>query len=282
MKCNRRPGKVVVAAALLLALPVLWAQEPENKKPAPDKADANNRGQVQVVGASETKTNTSAAERNENVWVSKLDNDALKAEGSRLGIDVTIVSRPVVEKTYYAAEHGQPPADFPVSNRSKVSSWHGELFEAHRNSVFNARTFFQVGPVMPSRSNQYGARLSGPTLGIGNITVTLSQRQVGGAVNGNVHVPLLSERTPTATDPETRAIVSGFLAAYPATPPNLPELDERALNTNAVQVIHQTDAGLIFDREFSGKHQLHLDYSLNRQYIDAFQFVAGANPQNEA
>ena len=60
-------------------------------------------------------------------------------------------------------------------------------------------------------------------------------------VNGNVLVPLASERTPLTTDPATAALVSKFLAAYPsATCPTGPDFDPRALNTNSPQRIDET------------------------------------------
>ena len=70
-------------------------------------------------------------------------------------------------------------------------------------------------------------------------------------VNGNVLVPLASERTPLTTDPAARAIVQRFLDAYPAQLPNRPDFDPRALNTNAPQVIDAIDGTARLDRDIA-------------------------------
>ena len=217
--------------------------------------------------------------RNENVQVNRIDNDALKEANIRQGDTVTIVSQPRVETGYYATEHGRPPGE-PVALRAAdpLDSWHVELFEYLQNSVFNARTFFQVGPVLPSRQNRYGARFTGILKPLGDLTGSFSQQKVRGMVNGNVLVPLASERTPLATDSATRAIVARFLAAYPDVLPNRPDFDARALNTNSPQRIDQTDASLRLDRAVGEKGRLSASHALSRQRIDAFQFVAGQNP----
>src|SRR5262245_8570825 len=97
-----------------------------------------------------------AAVRNENVQVNRIDNDGLKESNIRLGNSVTLVPLIPVETSYFAAEHGRPGAELgALRPANPLSGWHGELFEFHRNSVWNARTFFQVGSVLPSRQNQY-------------------------------------------------------------------------------------------------------------------------------
>lgn len=278
---NRSLMKTVFVAFLLIACPGRSAQQPEAQKPKVEKPSTAKKAEAGagVVESAGSRSARAASERNENVWVSKIDNDALKDTGIRLGSDTTLVVQPVIERSYYAAEHGQPSSGLLIPGPvPKLRGWHGELFETHRNSVFNARTFFQVGAVMPSRLNHYGARLYGPAGGIGALTADFSQRKVGGAVNGNALVPLPDERSPLATDPATREVISRFLAAYPAVPPNRPDFDPRALNTNATQIINETNAGLRLDRELSSGNQLSASYSLSRQFIDAFQLVAGRNP----
>jgi hypothetical protein len=220
-----------------------------------------------------------AALRNENVFASKLDTDTQKADDSRLGVDYVVVMKPVVESSFYAAEDGKSPSSPSVLGRATFpNAWHGELFESLQNSVFNARTFFQVGPVQPSHSNQYGGRFSGQIPKLGTLTGTFGQNKVRGMVNGNALVPLPSERTPLTTDPATAAIISRFLAAYPDVAPNRTDFDPRALNTNSPQVINDIDSSLRLDHSFGAAHQLSLFDTISRQNIQAFQLVAGANP----
>jgi hypothetical protein len=220
--------------------------------------------------------------RNENVQVNRIDTDAVKEANIRLGSNITVLTQAPVEVNYYTAEHGRPPGETGALPASSIAagSWHGELFHAHQNSVFNARTFFQVGPVQPSRRNSYGSRFTGGSP-LGSLTGAFSQRKTRGMVNGNVLVPLASERTPLAGDPALRAVVGRFLAAYPNVAPNRPDFDPRALNTNAPQRIDEIDASLRLDRDLNTRNRLSAFHALTRQRIDAFQFVAGQNPDTE-
>jgi hypothetical protein len=216
------------------------------------------------------------------VAVNRIDNDAVKEANIRLGNNVTIVPEAPVELNYYATEHGRPPGESPfLRPPATARGWHGELYEFHQNSVFNARTFFQVGDVQPSRRNQYGGRLGGPLPKLGQFSAGAGQRKVAGMVNGNVLVPLATERTPLATDPAVRRVVERFLAAYPAMLPNRTDFDPRALNTNAPQRVDETDADARLDRELGARSRLSAFYALSRQRVDAFQLVAGQNPDNE-
>ncbi|MBI4873745.1 MAG: TonB-dependent receptor [Acidobacteria bacterium] len=223
-----------------------------------------------------------AAQRNENVVVYQIDTNAIKEMGVRLGDDVTIVSEPPAEVNQYATEHGRPAGEAVALRPSRIpAGWHGEAYESHQSSLFNARTFFQVGGVKPSHRNAYGGRLTGE-LGKGWwLTANAGQRKIRGMVNGNVLVPLPGERTPLTADPGMRAMVSHWLAAYPAELPNRTDFDPRALNTNAPQRIDDTDATLRLERDLGKRDRLVISETLNRQRIDAFQLVAGQNPDTE-
>jgi hypothetical protein len=100
-------------------------------------------------------------------------------------------------------------------------------------------------------------------------------------VNGNVLVPLASERTPLTSDPRVREIVSRFLGAYPGALPNRPDFDSRALNTNSPQRIDETDGSLRLDRAAGAKSRLAASHASGRQNIRAFQLVAGQNPDTQ-
>lgn len=232
--------------------------------------------------ASSAERLASAAQRNENIQVHRIDNDAIKEANIRLGTNVTPVTEPAAEAGYFAAEHGRAPLRQPLlAPRRLASRWRGELFEWHQNSVFNARTFFQVGPVQPSRRNHYGLRATGGAGGTGNLSLAASQRKIRGMVNGNVLVPLPWERTPLATDPAVRALVSRWLEAYPPVAPNRPDFDPRALNTNAPQSVDETDFEARLDRDLGGGSRLALSHALSRQRESAFQLVAGQNPDTD-
>jgi hypothetical protein len=223
-----------------------------------------------------------AALRNENVAVYEIDTNAIKEANVRVGTTTTMVGEESVEATYFAAEHGHPASETVVPRFASPSpGYHGDLYWWHQNSVFNARTFFQVGPVQPSRRNGYSGRYAGGLGRLGFLTVYAAQTKVRGMVNGNVLVPLASERTPLTTDPATAALVTKFLAAYPAVLPNRTDFDPRALNTNSPQRTDETRADLGLDRDAGPKTRMSAFYSLSRQRVDAFQLVAGQNPDTQ-
>lgn len=220
-----------------------------------------------------------AAHRNENVAVHRIDKDALKEANIRLGDNYTIVAQPPVEQNNYSTEHGRPAGELVVLRATPpVSGFHGELFWNHQSSVFNARTFFQVGAVEPSHQNHYGGRFTTQVRGLGWLTGNSAQRDIRGMVNGNVLAPLENERTATSPNPEIRALITRWLAAYPAQFPNRQDFDERALNINAPQRIDEIDGSLRLDRDLGGKARIFLSHGINRQRVDAFQLVAGQNP----
>jgi len=236
-----------------------------------------------AVGA-KPRAKQSTGMRNENAVVNRIDFNAVKEANVRVGSTITIVTEPRVETSYFATEFGRPAAAAAVMSAPVVnlaSSWHGELAANHQNSVFNARTFFQVGRVKPSRRNSWNARATGAIAPSTWLTATFSQQKIRGMVNGNVLVPLANERTPLTDDPALRPLITRFLNAYPNELPNRPDFDARALNTNAPQRIDEIDGTLRLDcalgprfGKFSASHQL------TRQHVDAFQLVAGQNPDN--
>lgn len=261
--------KALFAGLLVAAVFAQSGQPPESKNPPAPRSGSRTR-----LDAS--------AQRNENVAIYLIDNNAIKEMNVRLGNTVTLVPEPAAETNYFGTEHGRPAAESPfLAASARPSTWHGELFGWHQNSVFNARTFFQVGPVKPSHRNHYGARVSGLLLKDWAFTAAAAQRKVRGMVNGNVLVPLADERTPLTNDPLLRPLVERFLAAYPAELPNRPDFDPRALNTNSPQRTDDIDLSWRADRRVNTRARLDLSHALTRQRIDAFQLVAGQNPDTE-
>ncbi len=114
---------------------------------------------------------------------------------------------------------------------------HGGVFETHQNSIFSARSFFQVGGVKPAHENNYGGNLGLPLWKRAFLSLDGLQDKIRGNVNGNVLVPLPEERTPLTDDPKLRPIVERILSAYPEQFPNRTDISARALNTNSPQRI---------------------------------------------
>lgn len=211
-----------------------------------------------------------------------IDTNAIKEANIRVGTTATAVADPAPDAQPFATEHGQSASEtYLLRAAAAPSSWHGDTFLQLQDSALNSRKFFQVGPVKPGHRDFYGGRLTGLIPHLGALTATFSQRDVRGMVNGNVLVPLPSERTPLTTDPALRPIVQRFLDAYPKEAPNRLDFDQRALNTNAPQSIDDIAGTLRLDVATGPKGKLILTYGLDRSHIDAFQLVAGQNPDTD-
>jgi hypothetical protein len=262
-------ANAVPDAATRAATPA--SQQEAGAQAAPSKTD--------TTAETTPSDRSGAALRNENVFASKLDTESQKADDQRLGGSYALVSRPAAESSYYASEYGQNASALGVLGRSYVAkAWHADFFESLRNGVFNARTYFQVGGVKPSRMNSYGLRFSGALPRWGILSGNFGQQKNRGMVNGNILVPLPSERTPLATDPAVRDIVTQFIQAFPNEVPNRPDIDQRALNTNAPQTTDAITGSLRLDGKAGERGQINASHSISRQTIHAFQLLAGQNP----
>ena len=130
----------------------------------------------------------------------------------------------------------------------------------------------------PSRENGYGFELSAPLWRGARISVQGNQQKIRGMVNGNVLVPLPSERTALATDPTVRAYVQRILDAYPAEVPNRTDIDPRMLNTNSPRLVDGNTAGGQLDQNTGSNGRLSFYYLFVTQKVTAFQLVRGQNP----
>jgi hypothetical protein len=219
--------------------------------------------------------------RNDNIQLNPIDNNALRDVNLRIGVSATLIGEFEPGNRYFGTEYGarpEPPIHI-VPNPS--AAFHGTLFETHSNSVFNARSFFQVGAVKPAHENNYGFSFGVPFGKSVFLSLDAAQQRARGSVNGNILVPNADERTPLTNDPEIRPIVEGLLAAYPAELPNRPDIDNRALNTNSPQKIDTDRIAGTLSWHFSEKDNLLFRYGLTSQRVDSFQFVAGQNPNSD-
>src|SRR5690606_15265673 len=76
-------------------------------------------------------------------------------------------------------------------------------------------------------------------------------------------------------------IVLRFLNAYPRALPNRTDINARALNTNAPQIIDNNSGGIRLNQRLGGNDSLAATYQFTSQSVDAFQLVAGQNPDTE-
>lgn len=272
------------AAALSLCLIAGAAQEPARPpdKPEPraeaepQSAPAGKRLELNLLGVTDTAAGESR--RNENIQFNLVDNNALKELNVRMGTTATLVEEFRPERSYFGAEFGNPlPAPLHPAALAP-GPLHGGVYASHLNSVFSARAFFQAGEVKPARTNDYGFRLAAPLWRQSQFSLEGSQQKIRGSVNGNVLVPKPDERTPLAADPAVRALIQRWLNAYPAELPNRTDVNERALNTNAPQRIDTGNFTARLDQVLGRRGRLAMRYAFTAQRLDAFQLVAGQNP----
>ena len=224
--------------------------------------------------------------RNENVRITLVDNAVQRELNERLGGSATIVQEFNVDKDYFGGEFGGSPSSTLHLAPKSAGAFHGNIFEMHNNSVVSARSFFQVGSVKPSRSNNYGFVFGLPIGRSVNLSVDGNQNKVRGNVNGNVLVPKADERTPLDRDPltgepvdqATKDFINRMMGAYPNELPNRPDIDPRALNTNSPQSINSDVIGSRLDIDFTPKDHIAVNYRFTSQTVNAFQLVGGQNP----
>src|SRR5437899_1958139 len=246
---------------------------------ATEESGGRNRAGDNLLGQGDTSRGE--ARRNENVQINLLDTNAVRELNVRVGTTATIVQEFVAERGYWATEYGTPPRNPIRAQPQQGSGVHGSLFWNHNNSIFSARSFFQVGSVKPARQNQYGATLGARLWDGGFFTFSGSQDKNRGNVNGNLLIPLPEERTPLATDPATRAVVQALLDAYPNVAPNRPDQAARALNTNSLQSVDTNLANGQLTQRLGARDAIMFRYNFTAQQVDPFQFVKGQNPNTD-
>lgn len=224
-----------------------------------------------------------AEERNPNIFISRIDWNDLRNRLRQRGPDPQYIPELKPEQNYIGAELGAPLRAFEgVRPRPLLNQWRGALSALHQNSVWNARNFFNVGPLLPSRLNAYGITAGGPILSQKvSLLLDFSQALTSGFVNGNVQAPLAGERAPLATNPQVNAIIAALLKAFPADLPNLPAVSQRQLNSNAPRDIEATDGLARLDWKVNSQTAAAARYFVNQYSEDPFQIVLGQNPRTD-
>ncbi|MBZ5611539.1 MAG: hypothetical protein LAP38_25040 [Acidobacteriia bacterium] len=270
---------------LALGLLFLWAQQSPPSESATtsetaQKPSEEKRTELNLLGT--TNSDAGESRRNENIQFNLIDNNALKELNFRLGTNATIVTEFQPERKYFGTEFGNTPASpIHLNPLRPPRDFHGGVSFTHSNSIFSARSFFQVGGVQPAHENNYGF-----TAGLGlwrgaHLSLNGSQQKLRGSVNGNVLVPLESERTPLTTDPAVYALIQRWIDAYPKIAPNRTDIDPRALNTNSPQSIDTDSTGIRIDQDLGAKDKIIAQHNFTNQKVMAFEFVAGQNPDTD-
>jgi hypothetical protein len=251
------------------------ARTPEGA-PTSDAATVENRTSLNLLG--QANTGRGESRRNENVQITLIDTNAARELNTRVGTTATIIEEFQIDRSYFSSELGNAPRSGIVVPGQSGTGWHGNLFLTHNNSIFSARSYFQVGSVQPARQNNYGVAAQGPVWRGGFFSVSLSQQKNRGQVNGNVLIPLPEERTPLATDPALHAKIQLYLNGYPDVAPNRPDIAARALNTNSPQRIDTDNHSSQLTQRLGARDVLSFRYAFTGQRVGAFQFVNGQNP----
>ena len=257
------------------------SQAAEVEADAADSSETDDSQRTDINLLGETSSEAGESRRNENVQFNLVDNNALKELNIRLGTTATIINEFAVDRGYFGTEYGKPPTPPVHAPPGRSGGFHGDAFWRHNNSVFSARSFFQVGAVRPARENFHGVNLVAPMGSLGAVSLGVSQNRIRGNVNGNVLIPLPEERTPLATDPATRAAVQRILDGYPDVPPNRPDIAARAHNTNSLQRINTDSSRVQLDRDGVAGGRVAVRHVWTAQNVDAFQLVTGQNPDTD-
>lgn len=252
-------------------------QAPSSDAPKPPAEQSSKRTDLNLLGSVDSAAGESR--RNENVQFNLIDNNALKYLNIRLGTNVSITTEFNPEKKYFGTEFGNPPAGQIHLGASKApADFHGGISFTRSDALFNARSFFQVGGVQPAHENDYGFTTTFALWRGAHLSLDGAWQTLRGSVNGNVLVPLASERTPLTTDPAIAQLVQRWIDAYPKALPNRTDIDPRALNTNSPQSIDTGASTERLDQILGPRDRLALQHSFTNQKVMAFELVAGQNP----
>ena len=254
----------------VVPLPVPLAATALSAQPPATRTDLNLLGR--------TDANSGESRRNENIQFNPIDNNALKELKVRIGSTATLVNAFEPDRNYWGSEFGDRPSSPLHLTAQSFRAIHGTFYETHNNSIFSARSFFEVGGVKPAHQNDYGFTVTAPLWSGASLSVDASQQRIRGNVNGNVLVPTANERTPLTTDPATRALVQKYLNAFRSELPNRTDISPRALNTNSPQTIDTNNGGMRLDQILGARDRFAARYQFTSQQVQAFEFIDGQNP----
>jgi hypothetical protein len=143
---------------LLLAQQTTPSESPKSVEPE-QRPGKEKRTELNLLGV--TDSGAGESRRDENIQFSLIDNNALKYVNIRLGTNATIVTEFLPERKYFGTEFGNTPGSLIHLNPLKPSpDFHRGLSFTRSDSIFSARSFFQVGGVQPAHENVYGKEAS--------------------------------------------------------------------------------------------------------------------------
>src|SRR5438067_2600888 len=191
---NLEPGVYTVTVSIANGQQVLRQQVTVGSQAEPDRADFR-------FTAAAAEGVAGLEERNPNIFIYRIDlNDLRNLLTLFRGPSPTYTPEFLAENNYFGAEYGAPLLSFqPLRPRALLRDWHASVSATHQNSALNARSFFNVGPLLPSRITSYDLAAGGPLISP-KVSLLLDFGQIfnSGMVNGNLQAPLAFERAPLA------------------------------------------------------------------------------------
>src|SRR4029078_12422237 len=159
------------------------AKDADANEAAPPPVTEEKRTELNLLG--QTDVQAGERRRNENIQFNLIDNNALKELNGRLSTTATANSEFRPELRYFGTEFGNKPTGLIQLARARHSrDFHAGIFFTRSDSIFSARSFFQVGGVKPGHENDYGFA-AGMGLGRGgHLGLTGSTQKLRGEFNG--------------------------------------------------------------------------------------------------
>ncbi len=182
--------------------------------------------------------------------------------GQNLGVDA--IQEFSVLTSNYSAEYGKTSGGvMNAITKSGTNDFHGTAYEFLRNSAFDARNFFDVGPTPPFKRNQFGASVGGPIRKDKTFIFAdyegLRQSLTITSVSTVPSVAARSGQLSMGTVAVSPAVQSFIAAFYPL--PNGASLGDTGIFTLArKQVVPQNYATARIDHRFSEKDTFFATY----------------------
>jgi len=133
----------------------------------PGQAGENLSGASTFNPRAASNFNALGSQANTNAWlVDGIDDNEYTFNTVMVQPSVESIGEFKVLTGTFSAEFGRGAGVVSVSTKSGTNTLHGSAFEFHRNSYFDARSYFNATtqPQPPFRRNQFGSSLGGPVI----------------------------------------------------------------------------------------------------------------------
>ncbi len=201
-----------------------------------------------------------------NFLIDGVDNNDPYVSGYAVESPVDSIQEFKVATNSYSAEYGRGGAgQVNVITRGGTNDFHGSAYEYLRNSVLDARNYFDPPDKPGFIRNQFGATAGGPirkdhTFFFANIEFL---RERGPGISQLATVPTEADRTSIPSS-LISPIAQDILALYP--PPNLPGTVNNYLG-ETMPVTNETRGSFRIDHQLNANDYLTLRYSLGKAYL---------------